>query len=38
MTIEDFEKAGIVMAPLYIREGEKLYTIYIKDKEDETNE
>src|SRR5450830_1389653 len=25
MTIEDFEKAGIVMAPLYIREGETLY-------------
>ena len=25
MTVEDFEKAGMVMVPLYIREGETLY-------------
>jgi DegV family protein with EDD domain len=25
MTVEDFEKAGMVMAPLYVREGERVY-------------
>jgi len=35
MTRQEFDQSGITMISLYVRDGDKLY---MKDKEDETNE